>query len=179
MGRLEPRLSFAQYDGILIFATFMAVTITGMVFRLYVLRYGSEDVPEENNTQIGQLSLTLFAIFPLCYSLIRISILLTYLRLFPDRTNRWLCWGLCIAQLIYSTWAALSTALQCKPIESYWTNQEGRICRDPKTQDIVILILNSTFDFITYIWPVQYLYKLQMPIQTRVELIAAFSIGLL
>lgn len=92
--------------------------MTSMVFRLYYLHYGSENIPEENNTPIGQLSLTLFSIFPLCYSLIRISILLTYLKLFPGRTNGLLCWGLCAAQLIYSTWAALATALQCKYVSS-------------------------------------------------------------
>jgi len=65
------------------------------------------------------------------------------------------------------------------PIESYWIYAEGRKCIDTENQDIAILVLNSTFDLITYIWPVQYLYNLQMPVKGRIELIAAFGVGLL
>ena len=153
--------------------------MTAMLWRLYHLGYGLPVIPAENNTPIGGISLALFSIFPMCYSLIRTSILLTYLKLFPTQTNKWLCWGLCTLQIVYSLWAGLTTLLQCKPITSYWDKTiEGYICRSPRNQDFAILTLNSCFDLIVYTWPAQYLYKLNIPFRSRVELIVAFCIGL-
>lgn len=154
--------------------------MTAMVWRLYTLGYGLESVPSENNAPVGAISLALFTIFPMCYSLIRISIVLTYLKLFPTQTNRWLCWALCGLQIVYSLWAGLVTLLQCKPINSYWDkNIEGWKCHSPRNQDFAILTLNSCFDLIVYTWPARYLYKLNIPWRSRVELIVAFSIGLM
>lgn len=135
--------------------------------------------PVENNYPIGRISLALFSMFPMCYSMIRISILLTYLKLFPSQTNRWLCWALCSLQIVYASWAGLTTLLQCKPINSYWNKTiEGWHCNKPRNQDFAILTLNSFFDLIVYIWPAQYLYRLNLPFKARLELIIAFSIGI-
>jgi hypothetical protein len=154
--------------------------MTAMGWRLYHLGYGMEldRTPVENNYPIGRISLALFCMFPMCYSMIRTSILLTYLKLFPSQTNHWLCWGLCGLQMVYSLWAGLTTLLQCTPINSYWNKTiEGYACNSPRNQDFAILILNSCFDIIVYIWPAQYLYKLHLPFKSRLELVVAFSIG--
>jgi|SRR5690242_5396346 len=159
----------------------MSICMTAMVWRLYHLGYALDldEVPAGNKYPIGRISLALFSMFPMCYSLIRISILLTYLKLFPSQTNRWLCWGLCGLQIAYSLWAGLSTLLQCKPLNAYWNKTiEGWVCRSPRNQDFAILALNSCFDMIVYIWPAHYLYKLNLPFRSRVELILAFSVGL-
>lgn len=155
--------------------------MTAMVWRLYHLGYAMDLdlVPVENNYPIGRISLALFSMFPMCYSMIRISILLTYLKLFPSQTNRWLCWGLCGLQVAYSLWAGLTTLLQCRPINSYWNKTiGGYVCHSPRNQDFAILTLNSCFDIIVYIWPAHYLYKLNLPFKSRLELIIAFSIGI-
>jgi hypothetical protein len=158
----------------------MAISMTAMVWRLYHLGYGLNSVPAENNAPVGAISLTLFSMFPICYSFIRISILLTYLKLFPTQTNQWLCWALCGLQIVYCLWASLTTLLQCNPISSYWDKTiVGYVCRSPRNQDFAILTLNSCFDLIVYTWPARYLYKLNIPWRSRLELICAFSIGLL
>jgi len=166
---------------VLAIAAVMSICMTAMVWRLYHLGYALDldEVPAGNKYPIGRISLALFSMFPMCYSLIRISILLTYLKLFPSQTNRWLCWGLCGLQIAYSLWAGLSTLLQCKPLNAYWNKTiEGWVCRSPRNQDFAILALNSCFDMIVYIWPAHYLYKLNLPFRSRVELILAFSVGL-
>jgi hypothetical protein len=165
---------------VLLTAACFSISMTAMVWRLYHLGYGmgADLTPVENNYPIGRISLALFSMFPMCYSMIRISILLTYLKLFPSQTNRWLCWALCGLQIVYSLWAGLTTLLQCKPINSYWNKtMEGWECNKPRNQDFAILTLNSCFDLIVYIWPAQYLYKLNLPLKSRLELIVAFSIG--
>lgn len=160
-------------------AACMAISMTAMLWRLYHLGYGMLVFPPENNVPIGAISLALFAMFPMCYSLIRISILLTYLKLFPSQTNRWLCWGLCALQVVYALWAGLATILQCTPVTAYWDKTlDAYTCRSPRNQDFAILSLNSAFDLIVYIWPAHYLYKLNIPFKSRVELIVAFCIGL-
>ncbi|KAL1593995.1 hypothetical protein SLS59_009024 [Nothophoma quercina] len=167
-------------DIILLVAVCFSLSMTAMVWRLYHLGYAMDldHVPVENNYPIGRLSLALFSMFPMCYSMIRISILLTYLKLFPSQTNQWLCWGLCGLQIAYSLWAGLSTLLQCTPINSYWNKTvEGYVCHSPRNQDFAILALNSCFDIIVYLWPAHYLYKLNLPFKSRAELIIAFSIG--
>jgi len=158
----------------------MAISMTAMVWRLYHLGYGLNIVPAQNNAPVGAISLTLFSMFPICYSFIRISILLTYLKLFPTQTNQWLCWGLCGLQIVYCLWASLTTLLQCNPISSYWDKTiVGYVCHSPRNQDFAILTLNSCFDLIVYTWPARYLYKLNIPWRSRLELIFAFSIGLM
>ena len=153
--------------------------MTVMVWRLYHLGYGHHSVPAQNIAPVGAISLALFTIFPICYSFTRISILSTYLKLFPTQTNRWLCWGLCGLQIVYCLWASLTTLLQCNPISGYWDKTiVGRDCYDPRNQDFAILTLNSCFDLIVYTWPARYFYKLNIPWRTRLELILAFSIGL-
>ncbi|KAH6644784.1 hypothetical protein C7974DRAFT_27815 [Boeremia exigua] len=168
-------------DVVLAIATCFSISMTAMVWRLYELGYALdlEDVPVKNEYPIGRLSLALFSMFPMCYSLIRISILFTYLKLFPSQTNRWLCWGLCGLQLAYALWAGLTTLLQCRPINAYWNKTiENAFCNSPRNQDYAILALNSSFDIIVYIWPAHYLYKLKLPFRSRLELILAFSVGL-
>lgn len=141
--------------------------------------------------------MAIFTTFPLCYSLIRISIVLTYLRLFPAQTNKWFCYALFAAQTIYALWAGLMTLLQCKqvlpvrsetrgveadkcdrPVKGYWLADIEKSCIDPKKQDMAILVLNSVFDIIVYTWPAHYLYKLNLPAKSRAGLIALFSIGI-
>jgi hypothetical protein len=165
---------------VLLTAACFSISMTAMVWRLYHLGYGMDldKTPVENNYPIGRISLALFSMFPVCYSMIRISILLTYLKLFPSNTNRWLCWALCGLQVTYSLWAGLTTLLQCRPINSYWNKTiDGWECNKPRNQDFAILTLNSCFDLIVYIWPAQYLYKLNLPFKSRLELLIAFSIG--
>lgn len=162
----------------LLTATCLSISMTAMVWRLYHLGYGMDQIPVQNNAPVGRLSLTLFTVFPMCYSMIRISILLTYLKLFPTQTNRWLCWILCGLQVVFSLWAGLTTVLQCNPVSSYWDKTiVGYKCKPPRNQDFAILTLNSCFDLIVYSWPAHYLYKLNLPFKSRVELILAFSLG--
>ncbi|KAF3034141.1 hypothetical protein E8E12_002786 [Didymella heteroderae] len=149
-------------DFVLLTAACFSISMTAMVWRLYHLGYGMDlDLtPVENNYPIGRISLALFSMFPMCYSMIRTSILLTYLKLFPSQTNRWLCWALCGLQVVY------------------WNKTiEGWECNKPRNQDFAILTLNSCFDLIVYIWPAHYLYKLNLPFKSRLELTIAFSIG--
>lgn len=103
-------------DAILVLATGLAVTITVLILRFYEFGYGrlDADITAENKIVIGKISITVFTIFPLCYSLIRISVVLTYLRLFPAQTNKWFCYALFAAQVVYAIWAGLMVLLQCK-----------------------------------------------------------------
>lgn len=94
----------------------MAIAITVLVLQLYRFGYGrnDEDIPAVWKIPIGKLSMAIFTTFPLVYTIIRSSIILTYLRIFPAQTNKWFCYILCALQFIYAIWAGLMVLLQCK-----------------------------------------------------------------
>jgi hypothetical protein len=151
-----------------------------MILHMLDFGYGKNEAELEPawGVPLGKLSLASFTLFPVCYCLIRSSIVLTYLRLFPAQTNRWFCYGLFALQGVYALWASLMTLLQCNPVAGYWRHDVTEKCIDPKNQDFAILTLNSTFDIVVYLWPAHYLYNLNLPMRQRVGLIAMFSVGI-
>ena len=157
-----------------------ATTITVLILRMLDYGYGKDDaelLPAWVGP-IGKLSLAAFTLFPVTYCLIRASIVLTYLRLFPAQTNRWFCYGLFACMAVYGLWASLMTLLQCIPITAYWDKDQDYHCIDPTRQDYAILSINSAFDIVVYLWPAHYLWNLKVSLRQRVGLIAMFSVGI-
>jgi hypothetical protein len=110
----------------------------------------------------------------------KVSTLLTYLRIFPSRTNKYFCYFF-IAYTI--PWAIVSFCMalfQCRPIESFWYIYKYP---DRKCMNIMVLYyvsggLNIFSDFLIYLWPAKDLAAVQISLKQRVMLISMFSMGI-
>jgi sulfite exporter TauE/SafE len=54
----------------------------------------------------------------------KLSILLQYLRIFPQKTFRKACYGLIGVTVLWTLWAVFSSMVMCVPIHAFWTTSD-------------------------------------------------------
>ena len=127
-----------------------------------------------------------FAILTYFYILVawltKISILLLYLRLFPDHIFRLIakialvfC---CLAGFAFF-WACL---LQCAPISLIWTFWDGEHkgkCASWAAQGWAHVVANIFADTFILLLPLPTIWKLNLPLEKKLGVMAMFSVGLL
>lgn len=114
----------------------------------------------------------------------KISILLLYLRIFPDTVSTWFrrgCFvliGLCVA---YCFAAIFSTAFECTPVSFAWLKWDGQHtghCFNTVAQIYASAGINILFDLLVFFLPFPKLIKLDISKQKRVGILATFTLGL-
>ena len=106
-------------------------------------------------------------LFPLSCALTKGSLCLTYLRLFPSRTNKIFCYGLigfvvlytvaCIFLMLFQyvpESALLGLCLRynrCTPIRGYWDASAKQSCINLRATLVATAALNSFSDFLVYL----------------------------
>lgn len=119
------------------------------------------------------------ALFVLASSFVKMSILVSYFRIAPEKSVfRKLVWGtLAIVVAAFVTFF-VALWLQCIPISSYWTLFSAKSDCIPEGPP---LIVQSTFnvvtDFLIYALPIPTLFSLSLPMNQRIGLIILFSVG--
>ncbi|OJD33166.1 uncharacterized protein BKCO1_3300027 [Diplodia corticola] len=81
--------------------------------------------------------------------------------------------------LLFHPVSALTKGERDRPIDLFW-NQPFNIqrdCVDVLTLLVATAALNSVGDLLVYLWPIKFLFKLQMPLKHRLGLILLFSFG--
>ncbi|OCK73749.1 hypothetical protein K432DRAFT_339882 [Lepidopterella palustris CBS 459.81] len=145
-------------------------------------RYGNGhhlyDVKPEWVIPYGQLTLAVNSMFPTAVSLTKISLCLTYLRLFPSQTNRWFCYAVITYLTLWCIAITLTNVLQCIPVASYYDPSiTHKRCINWKASLVSTAALNSTSDLVVYLWPALYVWNIQLPWRQRVGLIFVFCAG--
>ncbi|CBF69517.1 hypothetical protein AN6415.2 [Aspergillus nidulans FGSC A4] len=114
-------------------------------------------------------------------TLIKLSMLFLYLRLFPNTLLRK---AVFVSLAITSLWAIgsfLAQVLSCKPISYYWNQwdgeHEGR-CASHNSLLLAHSIINIFLDVLVIALPMPVLVKLQMSIEKRVGMCLMFAVGL-
>ncbi|KAF2182202.1 hypothetical protein K469DRAFT_637002 [Zopfia rhizophila CBS 207.26] len=116
-------------------------------------------------------------LFPISCSVTKISLCLTYLRLFPSRSNKIFCWALSIFVTLYTVTCVFLMLFQCTPIRGYWDVSVKQSCINLRATLVSIAALNSVSDFLVYLWPAKPLWTIQLPLKQRLGLIFIFAIG--
>ncbi|KAF1840961.1 uncharacterized protein K460DRAFT_321640 [Cucurbitaria berberidis CBS 394.84] len=137
------------------------------------------DQKPEWHTPYAKISYAADILFPLACSLTKISLCLTYLRLFPNRSNKIFCYSMVTFVTMYTVACFFLSLFQCQPIRGFWNSDVKQKCINMRLSFVVIAALNSFSDFVIYLWPAKPLWSLQLPIKQRLGLIFLFSIGLL
>ncbi|KAF2727135.1 hypothetical protein EJ04DRAFT_479509 [Polyplosphaeria fusca] len=130
----------------------------------------------------SQIGLSSQLLMCLVWVLGKVSILLTYLRIFPTKRNKWFCY-IMLAFTVTSNVAIFWLVLfQCSPLETYWQVfkfLETAKCLNVKAIYYVYSGLNVFTDFLIFLWPAKDLAAVQISFRQRVTLISMFCFGVI
>ncbi|EOA82009.1 hypothetical protein ACJQWK_05362 [Exserohilum turcicum] len=126
-----------------------------------------------------QASMACQTLFVLASSTVKMSILVSYFRIAPEKsTFRKLVWA--TFALVFAAFVVFLVALwvQCIPISSYWRlNADHRDCIPEGPPLVVQSVLNVVTDFMIYALPIPTLFSLSLPWSQRIGLAVLFSVG--
>ncbi|MCJ1272070.1 hypothetical protein MMC22_011977 [Lobaria immixta] len=108
---------------------------------------------------------------------VKISILLLYRRLFPDRGFRIILWGFGAFILTYSTVQLLVTLFQCQPIRGAWDPFIKAKCIKLNLEFMIMGSLNVVTDVTTWCLPMPLLWSLKISIERRLQVMSMFLLG--
>lgn len=128
-----------------------------------------------SNTQVAFVSpiLWVFAV-----NIIRSSIILLYMHIFPTRSFRFVCGAVLAFNAAFFVGTILADCLICHPIAYRWDSSlRGGSCGDQKALDLFIAIFNLLLDITVVVLPMPILWGLQMAVSKKVMLTSMFSMG--
>ncbi|OCL02858.1 hypothetical protein AOQ84DRAFT_252436, partial [Glonium stellatum] len=163
---------------VLPWALAVAMSISNCVATRYGTGYHIWDFKPQWVAPIGKTALITQVLFSPCVGLTKISVCLTYLRIFPSQKNRRFCY---ITIILSAAWAVamfFANLFQCVPIQAYWdTSIMGAHCINSRITLVVSAALNSLSDVLVFLWPTQYLWNLRLPAKERNSLLIGFTLG--
>jgi len=156
--------------------------VASTVFAIYSTRYGSGyyiwDVKPQWVPTYRKIGVAGVALFTVAVVLPKISVCFTYLLLFPSKRNIVFCWTMIVALTCFAISTVLVTIFQCRPAASYWdATIKSEYCINGNIFNIVTGAINSGTDFIVYLWPIQFLWGIQIPTKQKLGVIFLFAIG--
>lgn len=109
--------------------------------------------------------------------LTKVSILLFYLRVFPNRWMRISVHVLNIWLIVHGTGFFLAVAFECTPVALIWDKGLDGTCINQNAVTFVGAIFSIVEDIIIFILPMPLVFKLQLGRGRRVSLIVMFGLG--
>ncbi|OJJ57701.1 hypothetical protein ASPSYDRAFT_133705 [Aspergillus sydowii CBS 593.65] len=164
------------------FVLAMAMSACQLVEPRYGIGRHLYDVKYAWYPSLGKLTIAIQALFAPCSAITKISICLTYLRLFPSKTNKWFNYITMTILAGFGTSTTVTMILQCIPLSDIWAvfkpmNQKR--CIDSEKFFIAAAAINSITDFMVYLWPIHYLWRVKLSLAKRIGLIICFGVGVL
>ncbi|KAL1613299.1 hypothetical protein SLS54_010758 [Diplodia seriata] len=121
-------------------------------------------------------------LYVLCTALAKISLLLFYLRIFPDAGFRKVVWGTLVFTLCFGTSGILVFAFQCTPINYAWhgwDDEHAGSCVNLGVFVLTCATLNIVLDFWVIVLPIPGILKLQSSVRTKLQIVTMFCTGFL
>ncbi|KAF2491840.1 hypothetical protein BU16DRAFT_442499, partial [Lophium mytilinum] len=182
--RIYARLSIIGYFGIedwLVAGAVLGIlveTIDGCVSTKYGAGYHIQDFKPEWTVPYAKTSFISGAVFPICVAFPKLSLCITYLRIFPSKGNRIFCYTAMIYLVCWLISITLVTLFACSPIAASWNPTTPHAsCITSRKFYLASGALNSLSDFLVFLWPARALWKIQLPIKQRLGLITVFASG--
>ena len=108
---------------------------------------------------------------------IKSSILLLYRRLFPGRHFQIVLWCVGGFVLSYSFAQSVVEVFECSPVNSLWNPQVKGKCINLSAELVASSVLNVVTDVFILVLPLPILWRLQISLERKLELIGIFSLG--
>ncbi|KAL1385420.1 hypothetical protein HDK64DRAFT_301193 [Phyllosticta capitalensis] len=150
---------------------------------LSVLSFASRDVwtvSFAHITDVLHITYWVEIVYTLCLYFVKTSILLFYLRIFPDeRFRRWLYFSLVLC-FLHGAGFGLAVIFQCRPI-SYswtgWTGEEKGKCINVNVMFMVSAYVHIFLDLLVLVLPLPQLAKLTLNPWRRARVMFMFLVG--
>lgn len=139
-------------------------------------------VPFENITAILKIYYFDEDLYLTALPLIKISILLFYLRIFPQTWFRYACFATMAACVGYGIAFLLVSVFQCQPIDLAWNHWDGEHsgkCNDINAQGWTSAALNVVLDVVVLALPMPVIAKLELNRRKKALVWLMFSTGFL
>ncbi|KAL6709653.1 hypothetical protein ACN47E_001081 [Coniothyrium glycines] len=151
----------------------------------YQMGYHLWDIRPEilyNTMKAAQMGMAAQLLFTTIVGLMKIAILLTYLRIFPSRLNKWFCYIMIVYTLCMNTSAFFITLFQCRPVATYWEifkHINTAKCLNIRAIYYFHSAQNTLSDFVIFLWPARDLLNVKISLRQRVTLTCMFSLGVI
>ncbi|KAL3481373.1 hypothetical protein BJX99DRAFT_253677 [Aspergillus californicus] len=113
-------------------------------------------------------------------TLVKLSLLTSYLRFLIVPTFRYLNWAMIVLILGWGLSFFIVMLVACRPLNAYWdtTLDASAQCSDEQARTLAFTITNLIFDIVVLLLPAPTFWKLQLPIKERLVLIGLMSLGI-
>lgn len=112
-------------------------------------------------------------------ALVKLGILLFYLRLFTDKHDRFATFILMGAATCWMLAAVVGAFFQCRPFSYAWNHRQEGNCNSRLPFWVAIGISHIIIDVLILLLPVRMVWKVQVPLTTKIGLYILFGLGLL
>ncbi|KAI5850999.1 hypothetical protein BZA05DRAFT_56197 [Tricharina praecox] len=111
---------------------------------------------------------------------IKISLLISLMRYFPDQHIQRISQGLIILLTVFTVGSELAITFQCTPVRAAYAPVEGATCWPKETLFIMMIfqgVAMSLTDVVILVLPMRPLWRLKVPLRERLPLMALFGLG--
>jgi hypothetical protein len=117
-------------------------------------------------------------LYILTIGFVKLSLLFFYLRIFPKRSLRIICWATILFCILSSSAFILVTIFQCAPIQFVWDkNIKGGKCLNYNAVAWSNAAINILLDLIIIVLPIRETLSLQLNLKQKVRLVVMFCVG--
>ncbi|KAK5682121.1 hypothetical protein LTS10_005246 [Elasticomyces elasticus] len=116
-------------------------------------------------------------VYYLALGTLKCSILLQYLRIFPQTRFQMTCYVMLGVVGVYTTWAVFSAIFACTPVALFWNESLHGTCFNRLAVWFSNAVFNITTDIITTVLPLPMLRALRLPQRQRIVLMVVFALG--
>ncbi|KXT11033.1 hypothetical protein AC579_7320 [Pseudocercospora musae] len=122
--------------------------------------------------------LVMIVVYNICLCFTKLSILLQYTRIFPQKGFRLATWIVMGAVVIYATWRVLAAIFTCLPVAAFWDKRiVNKHCQNKFNVAMASTALNMATDLTIAFLPMPVLNQLQLPRRQKYALMAVFALG--
>ncbi|KAL4882906.1 CFEM domain-containing protein [Aspergillus karnatakaensis] len=177
---MDRRLGWDDYTIVLSLLFAIAVSAIGLKLKDFGLGKDIWTIPFDDIRMTLKLFFIEEELYGICIAMVKISMLLLYLRLFPNKPLR-------VAVFVFmgltAAWGATAffvLLFSCRPISHYWNKWDGEHEGTCLNQDSILVahsVINILLDVGITIVPMPILIKLHMTLEKKVGVIAMFAVG--
>ncbi|KAI9367872.1 hypothetical protein BJX61DRAFT_526406 [Aspergillus egyptiacus] len=109
----------------------------------------------------------------------KFSLLFQYLRIFPSRRFRLICYSVMAVVVLYSSWAVISGFVNCVPVAKFWNSQIPGVCLSFQAVWFFNAAMNIATDVALLILPMPLVSHLHLPRMQKLLLVGVFALGTL
>ncbi|KAJ5439716.1 uncharacterized protein N7458_010714 [Penicillium daleae] len=177
--RFNSKSGLGWDDWTILASTVFAIIVMAFMLASCVYGFGQhiKNLARSNRLMTLKLFFVSQAFYKLTMNTTKMSILMLYLRIFPQRWFRITCYALLIILTSYMVAAFFASIFQCTPVTRAWDRSIPGSCIDITTNWYANAGFSIATDFIILALPMYPIYKSKTPLKRKIALMIVFALG--